>query len=213
MLKSRTLIALDKTVFLSGKGKIMGNKLFILLAIGAISLATFLACDNNRTPGNGYDNGGQPALPEEQTGEVTFGTDGALSANVEGYMTDADWAAAKQAITDALQTVYEIDVFDSWWTNNVIGMFSINNTINIVNDLESNFILDRSDIDNDNININININVINDPETLMLTLRRAIAENFGVDDETYATIPWPTSVTALLDGGRRGSVSHQKVIA
>jgi len=46
MLKSRTLIALCKTVFLP---------------------------DN----GNGYDNGGEPGpLPEEQSGEIEFGTAG-----------------------------------------------------------------------------------------------------------------------------------------
>jgi len=163
MLKSRILIALDKTVFLLGKGKIMGNKLLALLAIGAISLAVFLACDNNRTPqetpepptppvtcdyeGCACENcGGRDCTcgqepPTEQTGEIEFGSDG--DATVNAYMNDADFENAKAMIAEALNGIYNMDddEHDEDWMGGVFRMF-LNITpwtINVENDPEFNW--------------------------------------------------------------------------
>jgi len=81
MLKSRTLLGIvapGKAAFFSNGGKIMKGKLLALLAIGAISLATLLACDNptnGQKPGNGYENGNGPGTDPGTTPDPNPGND------------------------------------------------------------------------------------------------------------------------------------------
>jgi len=108
MLKSRTLIALCKTVSLPGKGKIMGNKLLVLLAIGAISVAAFLACDNNRTPGTEPGNGSgsetpTPDLPRDQSETINMSYGQRTStAIVQGTMTNEQWKGVADMIENLI---------------------------------------------------------------------------------------------------------------
>jgi len=132
MFKSRTLIALCKTVFLPGKGKIMRNKLLVLLAVGAISVAAFLACDNNRTPGNG-NNGGQevPDVPRDQNEEFSL-FEGVGFATIIGHMTNAQREATEKRIHD---TIKDLATDPNAWAGDydvVVDFFSTGMTFKIV---------------------------------------------------------------------------------
>jgi len=187
MLKSRILIALYKTVSLPDKGKIMGNKLLVLLAIGAISVAAFLACDNNRTPGTGPGNGSgtetpTPDLPRDQTAQINLPGD--HTGTVQGHMTNAEWEGVAERIESVIQTIF--DLSSTALQNALLTTFGRQDGIVVIAEKDPNFNQWKTTGDGRTMYVNISLDQEEFVSELALAIVAAFQNRESVDNVDVA---------------------------